>query len=298
MCELANRLTDRAWIFPPTTNAYPAAGWVPPASVEADRLSTRTLQKLVGDSKTSQALRYDAIKALGTRPNHKEEAVPVLVEALLDPQPAIRTESARALKSLGCDATTGSESLDRALKNEADEIRYWFAHQARQAKSARQGVEAGLIVANLDVRIKAVELLGRMGDEGKPSAAMLRRLRDTCDEAELRGAVGLALGQLDGDGPIPELAKALKDPDPIVRGRAALQLGRMGKAGVPALRVALKENDADIRASTLGALGRIGAAAADAVPELVPLLKDENPLIRKLAADALRKIDPKALENR
>lgn len=289
--ELWNRSGYAAWVAGPT-RIEPVPPWIPTGPTEAETLTTATLVEVVGNQNAWRAQRRSAVRALGKRPNHIDTIAPVLVEAILNEDAAIRKDAAESLRALKYDESSGSDKLDSALKGETVEIRYWFAYQARQAKSALQGVEGGLLVPNVDIRIKAVELLGRLGDEAKPSVPLLRRLRDTCDDADLRRAAVLALSRLDGEDPIPELAKALKDPDPVARGRAAQQLARMGKAAVPALRAALKEDDAGVRASTLGVLGRIGGDARDAVPDLKPLLKHEDPLIRKLAADALKRIEP------
>jgi HEAT repeat protein len=270
------------------------APWIPAAPTDPKNLTTPTLLAIVTKPNAWEAQRRSAIETLGARSGDVETIAPVLVDALLDPSAAIRRAAARSLRGLEFDDASGSASLDRELKKETDEIRYWFAYQARQAKSARHGIEAGLLVPNTDIRIKAVELLARLGDEGKPSLPLLRRLRETCDDAELREAISVALSRFDGG--VSELARALRDTDPVIRGRAALQLGRMGKPAVPTLRAALKEKDADTRASAIAALGRIGAGASDAVPDLKAVLKEEDPLLRRLAIDALRKIDPQAAD--
>ena len=56
----------------------------------------------------------------------------------------------------------------------------------------------------------------------------------------------------------------------------------------------LAGDNREARASALHALGRIGPDARDAIPTLLELMKSEDPLLRKLAGDALRKIDPEA----
>jgi hypothetical protein len=70
-----------------------------------------------------------------------------------------------------------------------------------------------------------------------------------------------------------ELAQTLKsDPDPIVRGLAAIALRNQGKASVaalPALIDALKDSEVSVRMMSANAIAAIGPGAADAVPALI-----------------------------
>jgi HEAT repeat protein len=65
---------------------------------------------------------------------------------------------------------------------------------------------------------------------------------------------------------------------------------RVPKQAVAALVEAMKDSD-DVRQRAIRALGRIGPRAKAAVPALSQALKDKNAQVRKVAADALRKID-------
>jgi hypothetical protein len=105
-----------------------------------------------------------------------------------------------------------------------------------------------------------------------------------------------ALQQLYAIGPdaaeaVPILTRVLKDPNAELRGRAADALRDIGPAAadaVPALAEALK--DATLRWRAAVALQRIGPAA---VPALTEALKDQDALVRSLAADALKSIREK-----
>lgn len=74
-------------------------------------------------------------------------------------------------------------------------------------------------------------------------------------------------------GTVADLGQALTaDPDPVVRGLAALALRDRGKASaaaLPALLTALRDPDVAVRMMTANAIARIGPQAAAAVPALI-----------------------------
>jgi len=85
---------------------------------------------------------------------------------------------------------------------------------------------------------------------------------------------------------VPDLTKLVADPEPRVRRRAAIALGRVGsKDGIPALTALLGDADAEIRQAAAFALGLVGDRSAAAA--LVPLLQDAAPLVRGRAAEGL-----------
>jgi cyclophilin family peptidyl-prolyl cis-trans isomerase len=84
----------------------------------------------------------------------------------------------------------------------------------------------------------------------------------------------------------PDLTKLATDPDPRVRRRAAVSMGRVGlKEAVPALTMLLADPDSDVRQSAAFALGLIGDQTASA--SLTALLSDASPLVRGRAAEGL-----------
>lgn len=87
------------------------------------------------------------------------------------------------------------------------------------------------------------------------------------------------------------------DPDPSIRRRAALAIGRIGSVdGVPVAVGLLKDSEEAVRATAALALGLIGAEAKSAVAPVSVLLGDPSLLVRRQAADALGLIgDPAAV---
>ncbi|MEO7190571.1 MAG: HEAT repeat domain-containing protein [Vicinamibacterales bacterium] len=95
-------------------------------------------------------------------------------------------------------------------------------------------------------------------------------------------------------GAVPELRQArradlealARDSEDVVRQRAALAIGRVGRLeGLPALLRSLHDSSSDVRASAAFAVGLIGDKSGAAALE--PLLADASPLVRTRAIDAL-----------
>jgi HEAT repeat protein len=86
--------------------------------------------------------------------------------------------------------------------------------------------------------------------------------------------------------PAPDLRRLLTDPDPRVRYRAALAIGRVGLPdGLAPLTTALADTSAEVRQVSAFALGLIGDRTA--VPVLTKALADPDWLVRGRAVEAL-----------
>jgi HEAT repeat protein len=94
---------------------------------------------------------------------------------------------------------------------------------------------------------------------------------------------------------LSELLKALNSADPSARLVAIDDLGRMGPRAaeaVPALTDLLKNDSAAVRAHAAQALGEIGPPAKSAVPALVRLITDPDPAVRRKVVGAVRNLRP------
>ncbi|MFD4027680.1 MerR family transcriptional regulator [Streptomyces sp. NPDC058576] len=103
--------------------------------------------------------------------------------------------------------------------------------------------------------------LARSGGEGVAALAAVARSEDV----DIRRRAVLAIAEMpDAPGAIPVLADALGDPDPTVRGRAAVVLGGHGvAAAVPTLVGMVVEGSNDVDAAeALGTLSRDPECAA------------------------------------
>src|SRR5260221_234879 len=97
---------------------------------------------------------------------------------------------------------------------------------------------------------------------------------------------------------VPILIESLKDKEQRFATLAAIGLGHMKlepTSVVPALLERL-QYPGEVRLWAAIALGRFGEEARAAVPALVKMLNDPDQKTKEFASDALRKIDPSALE--
>ncbi|WP_435011632.1 HEAT repeat domain-containing protein [Tundrisphaera lichenicola] len=184
----------------------------------------------------------------------------LLLEFFNDPEPTLRDESFTfALKK-----TRGLEFLDAALGSR-------FA----------------------DLRIKAVE--GLVKKHTAAAQALLVRALDDEDRAVRL----MALTSLVDADARPSLARALENPHPDVRLRAALALARHGDSKALASLVELattpepeaKERQGDwlvLVGPALEGLGELGDPSA--IPHLIPGLDSPHAAIRKQAAGALARV--------
>lgn len=194
----------------------------------------------------------------------------VWLEALSDPEPAVRRE---AMAALEC-ASPAS-------------LRCWGPTLAELARTERDA----------QVRRRAVKALEEIGRAATPVLRDL--LRDP--DADVRTLAAAALVRWPEHAPaaVPVLRAGLKTRSKLARDctvQALLHLGRAGKSAVPALRAALEDPEDDVRLWAAIALGHLGPAARDAVPALRRPLCDGDPQVRLAAADAWCRIERRPAE--
>jgi HEAT repeat protein len=145
---------------------------------------------------------------------------------------------------------------------------------------------------NPDLRLAAVDSLGRMGPEGLPPLLDLLRLPDIDQEFGRRIKSYLDFRYSDVRA-LPILVETLEHPDPDVREWAASCLGELGPRAAPAVDALVRcLSDRETREHAMAALGRIGPGAAGAVEALEEVLLDAEDTD---AAWALSKMEGKGL---
>lgn len=142
----------------------------------------------------------------------------------------------------------------------------------------------------------AVRVLAAIGPEAKAAVPVLiERMKDK--SASVRTPVASALGRIGQPEVVPVLLKGLEDPWGDVRIASARWLFKMEKHKKEAFAALQKELQADFwgfRHGALTNLQALGPDAKEAVPNIIPLLKDREVLVREAAANALRSIDSEA----
>jgi len=113
----------------------------------------------------------------------------------------------------------------------------------------------------------------------------------------------VALGQI-AEPAVPELARLLNDPKATrSASRAARVLAALRNPGLPPLLECLTNQQSpvgvrpvDFRWTLASSIGRMGTNALPAVSALGLLLRDPDEQVRRAATNAIRSIDPEALE--
>lgn len=144
------------------------------------------------------------------------------------------------------------------------------------------------------LRRAAAKQLSLMGEIRSSIPAMARALADP--DRVVRGYCYNTLNRMraPADDIVSGLLISIRSPDPSIREFGAGELGFIGpdaKAGVPALIIALDDVDQSVRLNAIVALGRIGPASKTAIPKLHELLHDPKPEVRLNTASTLNRID-------
>lgn len=124
--------------------------------------------------------------------------------------------------------------------------------------------------------------------KGKSSSTWIAQLRAA--DTESRIAAAEAMGHVLPNDGIELLQVALTDVSPLVRGNAAIALGRYGSAGLPALAQGLRHRRHDVRRVAAMGIGIAQQAAEPLIPALIAQLDDDDELARIEASRALARI--------
>jgi HEAT repeat protein len=165
-----------------------------------------------------------------------------------------------------------------------------LGEMGESAKSSVPSLIPLLKDPDINVRSSTAWALSKMGKAAIPAIpALITALKE--DPLEGGASIVHALSEI-GAPAVTAMVTALKDPNSIVRWRAADGLGSMREdvtlkfkdQVVPALTTALKDPDADVRSSTAWALGQMKEVATPAVPGLAMALKDPDVRVQLSAA--------------
>jgi HEAT repeat protein len=202
--------------------------------------------------------RRDAVMRLGSM--RLEAASRAVIPALQDAAPIVRATAAKAILSLGSEAS--SHLLP--LLNDKDEF----------------------------VRRETAYALGHTRSRSATAALSERLLTDK--ENGVRAAAAVALGEIADEAAVVPLVQALsatKKANVFVLRAAAVALGRIrSRAGTAALISTLsnKQLPSDVRREAARSLGNIGDPTA--APTLQAASTDPDPYLAEIAFEALKKL--------
>jgi HEAT repeat protein len=155
--------------------------------------------------------------------------------------------------------------------------------------------------ADEGMRMMAAEALGKIGPEAQPAIPALVNMLKDDESFLLRTATRslLRIGDPTGQAIEPLTALLNDKNNEMTRISAAIALWLLEGKSQPTLDLLRKNVDPidwRTRLFTAYFLGEFGGAAKVSVPALLELLHDENEAVRENAVEALRKIDPAAVE--
>jgi HEAT repeat protein len=258
-------------------------------------------------SDADESVREAAANALGEIGPLAADAVkPLTRQVESDASPAVRRAAASALGKMGSRAETATAALKAALAHQDPRVRQnaaWALGQIGSNAIERSIPELRKLLKDGDpmVRRDTALAIGNGGAMAKDAVQdLIAALRD--DDALVRRYAVTALGKLGSaaEPAVPVLVGILDDKSAgtELQREALLALCQLGGGGtpeaLPALRRALRDEDPLLREVAAGALVNMGEAAMPAIPELASLLQDKEFRVRRNATLALDRLLPKA----
>jgi HEAT repeat protein len=227
------------------------------------------------------------------------ESLPLLREALRHARPHVRVGAARALGMAGEHARTALPDVLAALDDGDPAVRLEAAESALLIDGTTAGkvlptLRSSLSAANAALRVRAVTKLGEFGKAARSAIADLRPLlRDVHAPARLGAALALpAIDEREGPATVPALVDLLSDEDVHVRRRAAEAAGSVGpaaNAAVPLLLDALADDNVHLRLTAATALVRIDRKqSGKTVPVIDELLTAKKRPMSAVRGSAIR----------
>ncbi len=148
-----------------------------------------------------------------------------------------------------------------------------------------------------EVRCDAVEQLGKSGGQSdRVRSHLLQALQDPDPHVQTLAAEAVAKVNTEAERAVPALTKLLDVQATVPTIRALSTYGEQAKPALDRL-VAIMQDRAlpsEVRWNAVRTIGKMRAAGLDAVPALIPLMKDEEPTVREHAAEAIGDIGPLA----
>lgn len=219
------------------------------------------------------AVLADSVKQFSWSNETQQFALEPLNQLLHHPDSTIRNEVISLLGQLHAFPIVASEGIAAGFLDPEPAVRANAAKTIRsfpeQARAHRTTLARMLLDPNEMVRVQAANSCGHLQFDNPET---IRRVADLLKDPStvVRNAAALALGRLNENAAlaVPQLISALHDKEDQIRSHAALALANIGSAAAPAvddLMELLRTCEDPVKISVIQALGGIGPKAAPAV---------------------------------
>ncbi|WP_339732048.1 HEAT repeat domain-containing protein [uncultured Gimesia sp.] len=258
------------------------------------------LTKLLSSS--SPIVRAQAAIAIGDFGAEAKSAVPELIKLLSDSDLNVKLDAASALGEIGPNASAAVPQLAAAMQAGPTSLTLTSASALASIGEASVSSLNEMLIKDSRLKLLAIHVLGEIGASSKAAIPELVKLTKSSD-ADIRETAIISLGEM-GPAAIsvePELLKILEDSTGKTRNTAVYALSKIGsKKVLPLIKKYAESTTEDERFRTVCAWALLRANPTDpatvkaALPGLIKVLADENPLLRREAANAISLSGPLA----
>jgi HEAT repeat protein len=279
-------------------------GWRPDekAATEVEKLAPPASQliPLLTDSQ-AEVRRGAAFGLLSQFDPTQPEQVAAITGMLTDQDSAVRSIGRSAVSQMRtADQVAAAPNLATQLTpareakpdNRAAIARLLGTLKAEAAPALSPLTAAAAGDPDAKVRAACYAAIVQIAPPGEAVAPLVKGLADT--DASVRVVATAQLRKLAAAAApaAKELAAVLADADQRVRENATEALILIGQPAVEPLAAALAGKQVEAKKYALVALAKIGAPAKAALPAIEKLAVDPDPSVQKLAAEALKRIQP------
>ncbi|QDV50123.1 HEAT repeat domain-containing protein [Gimesia fumaroli] len=258
------------------------------------------LTKLLTSS--SPIVRAQAAIAIGDFGADAKSAVPDLIKLLSDSDLNVKLDATTALGEIGPDASAAVPQISSAMQAGPTALTLTGASALASIGEASVPALNEMLAKDSPLKLLAIHVLGEIGAASKAAIPELLKLTDSPD-ADIRETAIISLGEM-GPAAIsvePELLKILEDSKGKTRNTAVYALSKIGsKKVLPIIKKYAESTNEDERFRLVCAWALLRANPTDpatvksALPGLIKVLADENPLLRREAANAISLSGPLA----
>ncbi|WP_298868330.1 HEAT repeat domain-containing protein [uncultured Gimesia sp.] len=244
---------------------------------------------------SSAEVRAHAAIALGNYGAKAKSAVPGLSKLLSDSDLNVKLDAASALGSIGPDASSAVPQLSKAMQEGPTALTLTSASTLAAIGEASVPALNKLLSKDSSLKLLAIHVLGEIGAGSSAAIPELMKLTKSTD-TDIRENAIVSLGEI-GPAAIKaesDLIDIMKNGKGKTRNTAVYALSKIGsKKALPLIKKYAASSSEDERFHLVCSWALLRENPHDpetvkaALPGLIKILADENPLIRREAANAI-----------